>query len=71
MFDRRLIQNFDWLLLALVLGLAAIGIVNLYSAGYNRIPEGATPVYLKQTYWLGLGLAVMFLSLLYDYRHYE
>ncbi|MBW1990780.1 MAG: rod shape-determining protein RodA [Deltaproteobacteria bacterium] len=54
-----------------MLALAAIGIVNLYSAGYNRIPEGATPVYLKQTYWLGLGLAVMFLSLLYDYRHYE
>jgi rod shape determining protein RodA len=71
MFDRRLVQNFDWLLLALVLLIVAMGIVNLYSAGYNRTPEGATPVYIKQMYWLGLGLGVMFFTLLYDYRHYE
>jgi rod shape determining protein RodA len=71
MFDRRLIQNFDWLLLALILLIVSIGIVNLYSAGYNRTPESATPVYLKQIYWLALGLAVMFFTLLYDYRHYE
>ncbi len=71
MFDRRLVQNFDWLLLALVLLIAAIGIVNLYSAGYNRTPEGATPVFIKQMYWLGLGLGVMLFTLLYDYRHYE
>ena len=36
MFDRRLVQNFDWLLLGLVLIIAAMGIVNLYSAGYSR-----------------------------------
>jgi rod shape determining protein RodA len=71
MFDRRLIQNFDWLLLALVLAIVAMGIVNLYSAGYNRTPEGATAVYIKQMYWLGVGLTVMLFSLLYDYRHYE
>lgn len=71
MFDRRLVQNFDWLLLALILLIVAIGIVNLYSAGYNRTPEGATPVYVKQIYWLAVGLAVMFFTLLYDYRHYE
>jgi rod shape determining protein RodA len=44
MFDRRLVQNFDWLLLAMILLIAGIGIVNLYSAGYNRTPEGVTPV---------------------------
>lgn len=71
MFDRRLVQNFDWLLLALILVIAAIGIVNLYSAGYNRTPEGATPVYIKQMYWLGVGFGIMLFSLLYDYRHYE
>jgi len=32
MFDRRLIQNFDWVLLLLLLFIAAISIVNLYSA---------------------------------------
>ncbi|MDI6852487.1 MAG: rod shape-determining protein RodA [Deltaproteobacteria bacterium] len=71
MFDRRLVQNFDWLLLTLILIVIAIGSVNLYSAGYNRTPEGATPVYIKQLYWLGVGLTVMLFSLLYDYRHYE
>jgi rod shape determining protein RodA len=69
MFDRRLVQNFDWLLLALVLIIAAMGIVNLYSAGYNRTPQGSSPVYLKQVYWLAVGLAVMCLTLFYDYRH--
>jgi rod shape determining protein RodA len=71
MFDRRLVQNFDWLLLALVLLIVALGLVNLYSAGYNRTPEGATPMYLKQMYWLVVGLSLMFFTLFYDYRHYE
>lgn len=71
MFDRRLVQNFDYPLIGLVLLLAGIGILNLYSAGFNRTPEGATPVYLKQIYWLLAGLGLMFFSLLYHYRHYE
>ena len=69
MFDRRLIQNFDWVLLGLVGIICATGIVNLYSAGYNR-GEG-TPLYVKQLYWLAVGLGVMFLTLTYDYRHLE
>jgi rod shape determining protein RodA len=69
MFDRRLVQNFDWLLLGLVGAITAMGIVNLYSAGYNR-GEG-TPLYIKQLYWLAVGLALMLLTLFYDYRHLE
>jgi rod shape determining protein RodA len=68
MFDRRLVQNFDWLLLSLVVAIGAIGLVNLYSAGYNRTPEG-TPLYIKQLYWLAVGLGLMILTLFYDYRH--
>lgn len=71
MFDRRLVQNFDWLLLALILVISAIGLVNLYSAGFNRTPEGSTPIYVKQLYWFLVGLGVMFLTLFYDYRHLE
>jgi len=71
MFDRRLLQNFDWLLLVLVLLIAAMGIVNLYSAGFNRTPPGSTPIYLKQVYWLGVGVILMCLTLVYDYRHLE
>ena len=69
MFDRRLIQNFDWVLLGLVVIICATGIVNLYSAGYNR-GEG-TPLYVKQLYWLAVGLGVMCVTLTYDYRHLE
>ncbi len=71
MFDRRLLQNFDWPFLGLVLLIAALGILNLYSAGFNRQPEGDSPVYLKQLYWLSVGLAIMVMTLLYDYRHLE
>jgi rod shape determining protein RodA len=70
MFDRRLVQNFDWLLLALVAAIAGIGLMNLYSAGFSRAP-GATPLYLKQMYWLSLGLALMVLAFLCDYRYLE
>jgi rod shape determining protein RodA len=69
MFDRRLVQNFDWVLLGLVMIICATGIVNLYSAGYNR-GEG-TPLYIKQLYWLAVGLGVMLITLTYDYRHLE
>jgi rod shape determining protein RodA len=69
MFDRRLVQNFDWLLLGWVVLITAAGIVNLYSAGYNR--TGGTPLYIKQVYWLAVGLVLMFMTLLYDYRHLE
>jgi rod shape determining protein RodA len=69
MFDRRLVQNFDWVLLGLVVIICATGIVNLYSAGYNR-GEG-TPLYIKQLYWLAVGLGVMCVTLTYDYRHLE
>ena len=58
MIDRRLVANFDWLLLALVLALGACGVANLYSAA-SSFQGGGTPVFLKQTYWFGLGLGVM------------
>ncbi len=70
MFDRRLVQNFDWVLLGLVVIICATGIVNLYSAGYNR-QTGDTPLYIKQLYWLAVGLGMLCMTLIYDYRHLE
>ena len=68
MFDRRLLENFDWIFLILVLALAGLGIANLYSAsmGYDT---GSTPVYLKQAYLLLLGLIIMIGLLFFDYHH--
>ncbi len=58
MIDRRMIASFDWLLLGLLILLAGMGAVNLYSAA-SSFQGGGTPVYLKQIYWFGLGLLVM------------
>lgn len=68
MFDRRLVQHFDWGLLGLTLLLGAIGIITLYSA----VTAGAlTPqkiLYIKQMIWFGLGLIVMIAAFLFDYK---
>lgn len=69
MFDRRLVVNFDWVLLATVLLLAGVGIVNLYSATASW--DLAAPIYLKQTLWLMGGGTIALLICLFDYRHLE
>jgi len=70
MFDRRLVTYFDWVLLLTVTIIAGLGILNLYSAT-STWSVGANPVYLKQTYWLGIGLGIALLACLPDYRHLE
>lgn len=69
MFDRRLVVNFDWVLLLTVLMLASVGIVNLYSATASW--NAATPIYLKQGLWLGGGVVIALVICLFDYRHLE
>jgi rod shape determining protein RodA len=69
MFDRRLVTNFDGILLLSVCLAATIGVLNLYSATWAW--EAAPPIYLKQLYWVGIGLAVALLLCAFDYRHLE
>lgn len=70
MFDRRLITHFNWTYLLLVLMISAIGIANLYSAT-SSWTTAVPPVYLKQFYWLGIGLLIVVLICVFDYRHLE
>ncbi|MDT8441743.1 MAG: rod shape-determining protein RodA [Desulfuromonadales bacterium] len=70
MFDRRLVTHFDWSYLLLVVLVATIGIVNLYSAT-SSWTSAPPPVYLKQIYWLGFGLLLVAVMALFDYRHLE
>ncbi len=63
--DRRLIANFDWVLLILTLLLAGVGLVNLYSATAD---EG---VYLRQLYWILVGLGAMLVTLAIPYQRLE
>jgi rod shape determining protein RodA len=66
MIDRRVLTNFDWLLLAVLVALALAGTVNLYSAAGNA--GGETPVYLRQLTWFGLGVVVMVVVALIGYH---
>jgi rod shape determining protein RodA len=65
MVDRRLLFNMDWVLLSATILLCVIGISTIYSATYSG--RHAT-LYLKQVYWVVLGLFVLAAALVADYR---
>lgn len=67
MIDRRLIQNFDWILLMLLLLIAGISILNLYSSTYAVRNIGGSEVFTKQIYWFILGFSVFFLMTTFNY----
>ncbi len=58
-------RDFDWTLLAMILMLALIGVAQIYSASFETRLAG---LHVKQMYWIGAGLAVMFLVSLFDYH---
>jgi len=66
-YDRRIFQNFDWTLFALVMSICAIGIINIYSTGFS-ISDNQSPLYIKQMQWIIFGLFVMVIVFLIDYR---
>ena len=70
MIDRRLIQNFDWLLLLLTFAIMTVGLVTLYSALFAG-GEVHTSVIKRQLYWLGIGAVVMILAFSLDYQWLE
>ncbi|OQX66281.1 MAG: rod shape-determining protein RodA [Desulfococcus sp. 4484_242] len=67
MLDRRLIQNFDWVLLLLLLMEAGISILNLYSATYPIRDMGGSEIFLKQIYWFLIGFTVFLLATTFNY----
>ncbi len=71
MFDRRLIQNFDWILLLVLLLIAGVSIMNLYSATYAIRDVGGGRVFLKHIYWFLIGFGVFFLMTTFNYHALE
>ena len=71
MFDRRLIQNFDWVLLMLLLMLAGISVFNLYSATHTIRDVGGSLVLIRQVYWFLIGLAAFFVMTSFNYHVLE
>jgi rod shape determining protein RodA len=68
MFDRRLVQYFDWGLLGLTLTIASIGLVTLYSAVTAETPEPQKIVFIKQLIWFCVGLVGMVVAFLFNYK---
>lgn len=69
MMDRRLIENFDWSIILVLLGIITIGLLSLYSALYTQIQAHPTHnLFLRQLMWLVVGFCIMFGVMLVDYQ---
>ncbi len=65
MKDRPQIQDFDWVLLAIVAAINALGVLEIYSSTHASAMAG---MHWKQLMWLGIGLVCMFLISRVDYH---
>ncbi|MFZ5758691.1 MAG: rod shape-determining protein RodA [Thermodesulfobacteriota bacterium] len=68
-FDRRLLQHFDWVIVLWLALIAAMCLMNLYSAVYPEKPAG-TPVYVKQLSYFIMGMGMILTIISFDYRHF-
>ena len=59
------LKQFDWVILSLALGIAAVGVAEIYSATQYELSE---TYYVKQIYFIILGLAMLALVVSLDYR---
>jgi rod shape determining protein RodA len=67
LLDRRLIIHFDFGLLFLVLLLSGIGVGAIYSATHFG-GSSTSMLYLKQLYWIGIGLTALLVAISVHYR---
>lgn len=65
--DRRFFKSFDWILLAMLIGVSGMALMNLYSASFPPSPYGIPP-FVKQSYLFLLGLTGILFILFFDYR---
>lgn len=71
LLDRRLIQNFDWVLLILLIIIAGVSILNLYSSTYPIREIGGAQIFKKQIYWFLIGFFVFFMMTTFNYSLLE
>lgn len=69
MFDRRLIQHFDWGLLAITILLGIAGLTVLKSAVSAGTGDAQKILYFKQLIFFGIGIVVMILSFSVSYKN--
>lgn len=64
----KIFTSLDYLLLLCILFLTGIGIAFIYSSGFNSDGVNVSNEYIKQIIWLGVGLVLLVLVALFDYR---
>jgi len=67
-FDRRLVQYFDWGLFGLSVVIGCIGLATLYSAVTAEAPAPQKILFFKQLIWFAIGLAAMVVSFMFNYK---
>ncbi|NTW98767.1 MAG: FtsW/RodA/SpoVE family cell cycle protein, partial [Geobacteraceae bacterium] len=70
MIDRRLLTSIDWVLAGLVITVCLLGILNIYSATTPYKVIG-TAYYIKQFYWMLLGMVISLIVCSLDYHILE
>ena len=64
----KFFQIFDYVLLFCVLSLVTIGVLFIYSSGINSEGVNVSNEYVKQLVWAGVGLLLMIVIALLDFR---
>ncbi len=65
-FDRRLLQNVDWLLVAAAFFIIALSVLSLWSLAPGR---GGGVLAWRQLSWVGVGVAALLVVVSVDYRN--
>jgi len=69
-FDRRLVHNFDWVMVVLLLLISTMSLASLFSATWNGGPA-PSPIFYKQLYFFLFGYAFILILISIDYSELE
>lgn len=72
--DHHIIPHINWGLVIMTIILFAVGMLNLYSASAYTGSDGVIVIssyYQKQAIWGAAGFVVMFICMVFDYRHFK
>lgn len=67
MHERRYMSSFDWTFFFAIIALLSVGLLSVYSATYS-MSGGRHILFVKQAWWIGIGLVAMMLTLIPDYH---
>ena len=68
MVDQKLASKFNWVLFIAILAVSIIGVICINSANHGRTESFFRDLYIKQVYWILLGLGAMLIALAIDCR---